>query len=114
MNQSTVDLVKSVVAGQARHVLTAAGVWMAGHGLIQSDQQDQFVQIGVGAALYLLGAGWSWWQKEGQSLVAARLEKLRGHVAAIPMVPSNMPAATQVNAAIDSAKINAEAPPKAA
>lgn len=107
MNQSTKDFIKSAAAGQARHVLTGAGVWLAGHGVIQSDQQGAFVQIGVGAALYGLGAAWSWWETSGQALVAAQFSRLQGHVAAIPTVPSSLPAAAEVNEAVASAKMTA-------
>lgn len=84
MDDSTKEFIKSAIAGQVRHVLTGAAGALVVNGAIQSSQTDAFVSIGGGIVMYGIGAVWSWWQKDGQALVAARLAKLKRHVDAIP------------------------------
>jgi len=60
----------------ARHSLSTAAGWLAGHGFLAADGSMTEAFIGVGLAL---GAGaWSWWQKNGKVLVDAQLAKQRG------------------------------------
>lgn len=105
---STADFIKAVIAGQARHMLTGVGGILVAHGALASDQQDAFVQIGIGLIFYVIGAAWSWWQKDGQAFVKAQYARLRRNVEAIPPVPAgaapSAPQVAKVNAAIDAAK----------
>src|ERR1700737_3197876 len=87
-----------VLAGQLRHILTVAAGVLIAKGALQSDQSGAFVQIGVGLATWAVGAGWSWWQKEGQLRMVAMLAKMK---------PVASPGATEgqaVKAAIDATK----------
>ena len=103
MDQTTLDFIKTVAAGQLRHMLTGAAGALIAKGALQSDQEGAFVQIGVGLATYAAGAAWSWWQKDGRDLAKAQLARLRIHVAAIPQASSASTAA-QVNAQVTAAK----------
>lgn len=71
---------QSIVAGIVRHALTTGAGMLVAHGYIQSSQTEQV----VGAAMVLIGVGWSWWQKSGQAAVAAELAKLKAQRAAAP------------------------------
>lgn len=87
----------------ARHALTTIAGFLAAHGYLGSSTTEQF----VGAGMLILGVGWSWWQKSGQAAVAARLDKLKSHVNAIPNPSSASP--STVAAKIDTAKAAAAA-----
>ncbi len=123
MDDTTSTFFETVAAGQIRHAFTYMAGTLVTLGALQSDQSTQFVQIGTGLAMYLVGAGWSWWQKDGQKQVMAQLAKLKHHVDAIPVVPV-VPAAEgrpavaiqvlRVNDAINAAKEVAAATPKQA
>ena len=107
MDQTTLDFLKTVGAGQLRHALTGAGAALVAKGVLQSDQEGAFVQIGMGAGAYLVGAVWSWWQKDGRDLAKAQLARLRTHVAAIPTVApmeSTVATVAKVNAQVTAAK----------
>jgi ABC-type nickel/cobalt efflux system permease component RcnA len=103
MDDTTTSFLETVIAGQARHILTGVAGGLVAHGALTADQSNSFVQIGAGLVLYGIGAGWSWWQKNGQALVKARLDKLRHRVAAIPIVTATTPTIA-VNSAIIKAK----------
>jgi hypothetical protein len=107
VDDTTKGFFESVIAGQARHILTGVAGTLIAHGALQSDQQNSFIQIGSGLAMYVVGAGWSWWQKSGQAMLQARLDKLRHHVAAIPAVTSAIDPRTGLIAAKETAKVNA-------
>lgn len=51
------------LAGQFRHVLTAASGYLVAKGVIPTDQNTAFVEIGVALAMYGIGAVWSGVQK---------------------------------------------------
>ena len=57
------SIAKPVIAGLARHGLTALAGIMAANGFIQTDQESQFIDGGVAVVLFVAGAAWSWWQK---------------------------------------------------
>jgi hypothetical protein len=118
MDDTTSTFFETVIAGQIRHVLTGVAGTLVAHGALQADQSTSFTQIGAGMAMYLVGAGWSWWQKSGQEQVLAQFAKLRHHVAAIPVVsvvsaasPSAARDALKINEAVSSAKEVASATP---
>jgi hypothetical protein len=109
MDSTTTSFLETVIAGQVRHVLTGVAGGLVAHGALTADQSNSFVQIGAGLALYGVGAGWSWWQKNGQALVKARLDKLRHRVQAIPIVTAATPTIA-VNSTIIRAKEEAAVP----
>jgi hypothetical protein len=65
------DLAKPIIYGQLRHALTAAAGILAARGALDPSQSGAFVDIAAGFAMYASGAGWSWWQKVGQSRLTA-------------------------------------------
>ena len=65
-----------ILQGQARHAITGLGVALVSYGVIQSDQQAQFVSIAMGIVVYLAGAGFSAYEKveKGESWEKALAE----------------------------------------
>lgn len=70
-------VLQPILAGQLRHLLTVAAGMLIAKGALQSEQSGAFVQIGLGLASWVVAAGWSWWQKDGQAKVVAQLAKLK-------------------------------------
>jgi hypothetical protein len=64
------DFWKPIIAGQLRHGLTLAAGALVADGVIHSDQQGAFVQIGLAVLTYVAGAAWSWWQKTHPTTLA--------------------------------------------
>jgi len=56
-----------------RHSLTTLAGILIAHGYLQSSMNDQFIAAGM----LFAGIAWSWWQKSGQSEVAAELARLK-------------------------------------
>lgn len=92
-------LLQPILAGQLRHILTLAAGALIARGAIESDQSGAFVQIGLGIASWAAVAGWSWWQKDGQSRVLAQLAKMHR------MAPSTATTGEAAKVAIDAAVI---------
>lgn len=59
----TTAFVRSVIAGQIRHVLTLAAGSLVTLGLLDTGQTENFVVIGTGIVVGLVGVGWSYVQK---------------------------------------------------
>lgn len=57
---------KPYVTAGARWALGLAAGEMVKSGLVTSDQQAQFINIGGGIVVGLVALGWSWWQKTHQ------------------------------------------------
>jgi len=75
-------LVETLVHDYAQKALTMAAVALAAHGAtMTSSQQDQFIQLGVSAALFVLSCAWTY--------LAARLRTQR--LAAAIAAPANPP-----------------------
>jgi hypothetical protein len=78
-NPAAMALIKSVVAGQLRHVLSGIG----GAGLLAAfaipgqDTQNQVIELVVSGIFYAAGSAWSWWSKTGRDQFIARIAKLR-------------------------------------
>lgn len=53
------SLIRMIVSGTARHILTSAATLLAGYGAISTDQETQFVSIGGGIIVWLAGVAWS-------------------------------------------------------
>lgn len=94
-------MAKPILAGQLRHSLTVAAGAAIAHGALQADQQDAFIQIGMGVAGWAAVAAWSWWNGVGKARVAALLNKLTDTktVAAAVAVAKQMPPAAETGAA---------------
>jgi ABC-type nickel/cobalt efflux system permease component RcnA len=71
------DQLTAMIAGLAsRHVLTVAAGSLVTLGVLHTgNDETQFIQVGSGILVGLLGIGWSWWQKVGQARVRAELAK---------------------------------------
>lgn len=54
---------KSVIAGQLRHVLTVAAGALVTAGALDASQSESFVVIGSGFVLWGISAAWSYYQK---------------------------------------------------
>jgi hypothetical protein len=107
---------ETVVGGQVRHFLTGTGGGLIITGIFNNGGLDteSAVKIVSGITLYAAGAAWSWWQKSGPAFVAAQLARLKGHVAAIPVITSpSLTQATGIASAVEAAKIVAELPASA-
>jgi hypothetical protein len=76
-NSSFYDIAKPIVAGQVRHVLSGIGAALVAKGALDPGVLGQFVEMFSGFAIYLLGAGWSWWQKIGQARLLADVSRFR-------------------------------------
>jgi hypothetical protein len=63
--------ISSLIRGGLKVVAGMIGGWGA---LKNPGSQEQFIDLGTAAALYLIGQGWSWWQASGQDLVRAQFE----------------------------------------
>jgi hypothetical protein len=65
-----------IILPQIRHILTGLAGTLVGLGALQGGQTAQFVDIGTGIVVYLIGAGWTWWRTKGQALFDAKVEVL--------------------------------------
>ena len=89
-------MLQPVLAGQLRHLLTVAAGVLIAKGALQSDQSGAFVQISVGVVTWVVSAGWSWWQKEGQAKLLAAVAKMN------PVAPKLATTGEAVRAATDA------------
>lgn len=64
---------QTLLAAALRHALTTAAGALVAHGYLMSSESEQFIAAGM----LLTGLFWSWYQKRGQALVQAELEKLK-------------------------------------
>jgi hypothetical protein len=67
-----IDLAKPFIAASIRHTIGAVGLVLVHDGVLQSNQTNDF----VGAVMFLIAIGWSWWQKRGQEIVKQKLNTL--------------------------------------
>lgn len=56
-------LLKQLGGAIARHMLTAVAGTLVALGAVSPDQQNNFITIGAGLAVWGIGFAWSWWQK---------------------------------------------------
>ena len=84
------ELLKPLLAGVARQVLTAAGAYLGFTG----SQETQF----VGAGMVIAGLAWEWWNQRGQQQVIAILAKMK------PVASPSTPTAAAAKAGMDAAK----------
>lgn len=74
------DQMKTVIAGQVRHLIGYAAGILLGVGAIQQSQEAQFISIGTSIAMWAIVASWSWWQKKGQADINAAFKTLTANV----------------------------------
>lgn len=94
-------LAKPIVAGQARHLMSVAGGVLIGAGALSKGDEASFIQIGTGIVMWAIPAGWSWWQKEGQTKLLAFMAKSK------PVALSTATTSQAVKAAQAAAKVAA-------
>ena len=97
-NQTMWQMLQPILMGQLRHGLTLVAGALVTHGIIKSDQSSAFIEIGIAIILYLIGAGYSWYQKIGQAKIKTKLEILSNKVKAIPAISSTILSTQAVNA----------------
>jgi hypothetical protein len=68
-------IIKPQVATTIRGGLKVVAGMIGGWGAMKNPgSQEQFIDLGTAAALYLIGQGWSWWQASGEALVKAQVD----------------------------------------
>lgn len=78
----------TLIHDYAQKALTAAAVALAAHGAIQASQEDQFVQLGVSAALFGASCAWTY---AAARVRAARLNAAIAAPAVISPQPERIP-----------------------
>lgn len=73
MDDKTKTMMLTIGAGIAKKGLMIAGTSLAGHGLINSNNIETFVSVGM----VLVGLGWSLWNDYGKAIVLSQLEVLK-------------------------------------
>ncbi len=73
MDDSTKTMMLTLASGIIKKGLITLGATAATHGIIASNQTETFVAAGM----FLVGAGWSFWNDYGKAIVLSRLEVLK-------------------------------------
>ncbi len=73
MDDKTKTMMLTLATGVIKKGLLVAGTSLAGHGIINSNQTETFVSIGM----VLVGLGWSFWNDYGKAIVLSQLEVLK-------------------------------------
>lgn len=73
MDDKTKTMMLTLASGVIKKGLLVAGSSLAGHGIINSNQTETFVSIGM----VLVGLGWSFWNDYGRAIVMSQLEVLK-------------------------------------
>jgi hypothetical protein len=73
MDDATRKMIITVGAGLVRKVLMLQAAGLVSHGIINSNQTEMVVSIGMA----LVGAGWSFWNDYGRAIVLSQLEVLK-------------------------------------
>jgi hypothetical protein len=73
MDDSTNKMIVTVGAGLLRKVLMLQAAGLVSHGIINSNQTEMIISIGMALA----GAGWSLWNDYGRAIVLSQLEVLK-------------------------------------
>ena len=73
MDDNTKQMIVTVGAGLARKVLMLQAAGLVSHGLINSNQTEIIVSIGMAA----IGAGWSFWNDFGRAIFLSQMEVLK-------------------------------------
>lgn len=73
MDDSTKTMFLTLASGVIKKGLITLGATAATHGVIASNQTETFVAAGM----FLVGAGWSFWNDYGKAIVLSQLEVLK-------------------------------------
>ena len=73
MDDSTRTMMITLATGVIKKGLITLGATAATHGIIASNQTETFVAAGM----FLVGAGWSFWNDYGKAIVLSKLEVLK-------------------------------------
>lgn len=73
MDDSTKTMMLTLASGVIKKGLMTLGATAATHGIIASNQTETFVAAGM----FLVGAGWSFWNDYGRAIVLSKLEVLK-------------------------------------
>ena len=73
MDDKTKTMMLTLATGVIKKGLLVAGTSLAGHGIINSNQLETFVSVGM----VLVGLGWSFWNDYGKAIVLSQLEVLK-------------------------------------
>lgn len=73
MDDKSRTIMLTLATGVIKKGLLVAGTSLAGHGIINSNQTETFVSIGM----VLVGLGWSFWNDYGKAIVLSQLEVLK-------------------------------------
>jgi hypothetical protein len=78
MNMETLwPIIKPILAGQIRTYLAGFGAILVHSGAIEQGDMASFTKMGTGIAIWVMVAGWSWWQKVGQAKFVAIIAKMK-------------------------------------
>ena len=67
----------------ARHIMTSLAGALVTLGLLQASDQNNFISIGSGIMVGVLGLAWSWWQKAGYAKLKVDLANLARNYSAL-------------------------------
>jgi hypothetical protein len=73
MDDKTKTMALTIASGIIKKGLMTLGATAATHGIINSSQTETFVAAGM----FLVGAGWSFWNDYGKAIVLSQLEVLK-------------------------------------
>jgi len=73
MDDKTKTMMLTLATGVIKKGLITLGATAATHGVIASNQTETFVAVGM----FLIGAGWSFWNDYGKAIVLSQLEVLK-------------------------------------
>ena len=73
MDDSTKTMMLTLASGVIKKGLITLGATAVTHGIIASNQTETFVAAGM----FLVGAGWSFWNDYGKAIVLSKLEVLK-------------------------------------
>ena len=73
MDDSTKTMMLTLASGVIKKGLMTLGATAATHGIIASNQTETFVAAGM----FLVGAGWSFWNDYGKAIVLSKIEVLK-------------------------------------
>jgi len=73
MDDKTKTMMLTLATGVIKKGLLVAGTSLAGHGIINSNQTETFVSVGM----VLVGLAWSFWNDYGRAIVLSQLEVLK-------------------------------------
>lgn len=106
MDDTTKTLALTMASGLIKKGLITVGATLATHGWISGGQTETFVAVGM----FVVGAGWSFWQDYGKAIATSQLEvlKARSLAAAAKLKANNVPSVTTAEIAAQSPTLTQE------